>query len=55
MKLFRATGIVYDTDGEELNLPTTMDIQCESEDMVADAISDETGFLIETIENIVEL
>lgn len=55
MKLFKATGIVYDTDGEQVTLPTTMTVECEGIEEVADAISDETGWLVETIGEIQEL
>ena len=55
MKKFKATGIKYDTDGETVSLPEEMVVWCDSEDEVADAISDETGWLIESIKEIVEL
>lgn len=54
-KLFKATGIVYDTDGEKIALPTTLTVECEDTEQVADAISDETGWLVETIADIQEI
>lgn len=42
-----AIGITYDTDGyEDLNLPTDMVCEVESEDEIADYISDKTGWLV---------
>ena len=57
MKKFKAGNINYCIDdlGEELDLPTTMIVECESEDEVADAISDEVGWLIESIGYIEEI
>ena len=54
MKKFSATGIKYDTDGEQVELPTSMVVYAEDEDRVADAISDETGFLVSSIGEIKE-
>lgn len=43
---YRATNIQWDTDGEDIDLPTEMDIPAdiEDEDEISDYISDETGF-----------
>lgn len=50
---YKATGIVYATDGPlDFDLPTTMIVDVEDEDLVVDAISDETGFLVESVESI---
>ena len=51
---YKVTGIVYETDGEPLDfeLPTTMIVDVEDEDLVVDAISDETGFLVKSVESI---
>lgn len=54
MKKFSATGINYDTDGEQVELPTSMVVYAEDEDRVADVISDETGFLVSSIGEIKE-
>lgn len=48
MKRFYITDIKYDTDGKRISLPTEMEIICEDEDRIADTISDETGFLVES-------
>ena len=43
-------NIQWDTDGEDLNLPRTMQVKLDPgdqenwEDLVSDAISDQTGF-----------
>lgn len=56
MKRFYATGIEYDLDGnEDPGLPTDMEVECEDEDLVADAISDSTGWLVESIDEIHEV
>lgn len=55
MKRFRATGIVYDTDGETVELAHSMIVDCDDIEQVADAISDVTGWLVSSIENIEEL
>lgn len=57
MKKFKAVNINYCIDdlGEELDLPTTMVVECEDEEQVADAISDEVGWLIESIGYIEEI
>lgn len=44
----KATNIIWDTDGEAVDLPTEIDIpeevEQEGEDAVSDYISDTTGF-----------
>lgn len=58
MKTFEVTGIVFDTDGESqeaLGLSDTMVVECESEDEVVDAISDETGWLVSSVKSITEI
>ena len=57
MKRFRASNINYCIDnlGEELDLPTEMVVECEDIEEVADAISDEIGWLIESIGYIEEI
>ena len=52
MKYF-VSDIEYDledafdeVDEEELDLPDTLVVECDDEDEVADAISDETGFCV---------
>lgn len=55
MKRFRASGIFYDTDGQDVELPGTLEVECDDIEQVADAISDETGYLVFSIGLIVEL
>lgn len=50
---YKVTGIVYETDGPlDYDLPTTMIVEAEDEDLAVDAVSDETGFLVESVESI---
>ena len=58
MKKFHVTNIKYDlcdSEGElspeeAVLLPTTLDVWCDDEDEIADAISDETGWLVESFD-----
>lgn len=52
MKKYLVSGIVYDTDGEEIELPNELIVECEDEEQIADTISDMTGWLIESIGSI---
>lgn len=52
--MFKASGIVFDTDGQTVDLPNEMTVQCDDIEDVADAISEETGWLVESIEEIIE-
>ena len=46
----KAVDIIWETDGEDIELPTEMDIpsdvDAECEGLVADYLSDQTGFLV---------
>jgi hypothetical protein len=52
MAKFTVTNIKYDTDGEDVNLPTEMEIEVpehvegyeEIEEFISDEISNRTGF-----------
>lgn len=47
----RIVNIVWDTDGEELDLPTTYDVPNNLDELeIADYLSDEVGFLVESWE-----
>lgn len=46
--MFKVTDIVYATDGFEVELPTEMEAEVETEEEIADFISDKTGWLVET-------
>lgn len=45
---YKVTNIAYATDGAKVYLPTEMIVECESKDKIADAISDKTGWLVES-------
>lgn len=45
---YKVTNIVYDTDGVKVELPTEMVVECDSQEGIADAISDKTGWLVES-------
>lgn len=55
LKKFLATGIVFETDDEVPDIPQEMTVMAESEEGVADAISDETGWLVKSIGEIREI
>lgn len=46
----KVVDIIWETDGEELDLPTEMelpnDIDPDDDDAITDYLSDETGFLV---------
>ncbi|MDV0439820.1 hypothetical protein [Xanthomonas sacchari] len=46
MKLFHVRGIVWETDGKRPVLPAEATVECESEDGIADALSDAYGWLV---------
>lgn len=59
--IYSVTNIVYDLDGtdgkvQELNsyLPHKMNVEAEDESLIADAISDQTGYLVKSfsLENV---
>ena len=56
MSKFFAMGIKYDTDGLEIaGLPRNLVVECEDEDGVVDAISDKTGWLVESVMSITKV
>ena len=55
MKKFWVVGIEYDTDGENIDLPDTMDVECDDIEEAIDKVSDETGWLVKSVKNIIEL
>ena len=60
MKRFLVSGIKYETDGCKVNLPSSLVVECDDyvcaeDDEVIDAVSDITGWLVESVEDIVEL
>jgi hypothetical protein len=60
MVTYKCTEIQYDTDGEDVDLPTEIQIELSErevsdddddaniEELLADAISDETGWCVES-------
>lgn len=48
---FSVYNIVYETDGVDVQLPTSMVVECEDAFEIADAISDETGWLVKSFES----
>ena len=55
MKNFWVVGIVYDTDGENVDLPENLEVECEDIEQAIDRVSDETGWLVKSVRNIIEL
>ena len=47
MKAFHVRGIVWETDGKRPSLPAEATVECESEEAIADALSDAYGFVEE--------
>lgn len=48
---FKASNITWDTDGEEVEfLPAEAEVECHSEEEVADALTDTYGFCIFTLD-----
>lgn len=45
MKAFNVFNIKWDTDGAQVKLPKYMTVVVEDEEDIADAISDQTGYL----------
>ena len=49
------SGIEWDTDGEEVDLPSKVSIEVEnddSDDDIVNKVSDEYGWLITSVENV---
>lgn len=46
MKQFKCTYIEWDTDGEQVDLPTSTTIEAENEEDIADALSDKFGWCV---------
>ncbi|WDJ75400.1 hypothetical protein [Xanthomonas campestris] len=46
MKAFQVRGIVWETDGKRPALPDEATVECESEEGIADALSDSYGWLV---------
>ena len=47
--VFHVTDIVWDTDGEEVKLPSEVFVLCDDEERVVDLISDAAGFCISSL------
>ena len=46
MRKYTLTDIKWDTDGENVDLPTSMRVSADDADDAVDVASDETGFCI---------
>ncbi|QGH65245.1 hypothetical protein ACCP96_11790 [Xanthomonas campestris pv. fici] len=46
MKAFHVKGIVWEIDGQRPALPAEATVECESEEDIADALSDAYGWLV---------
>ena len=46
----RAFNIDYDTDEENINLPYEVFVEVENEEDICDAVSDQTGFCVFTLQ-----
>jgi len=55
MKKFWVVGIKYDTDGEIVELPENLEVECEDIEEAIDKVSDETGWLVNSVRDIIEL
>ena len=58
MTLFLASGIDWDTDGEDpasLGLPDAVEVEAEDEDGVVDALSDNYGWCINGVTAVYEI
>lgn len=55
MKAFHVRGIVWETDGKRPALPDEARVECESEEGVANALSDAYGWLVSEIAVIEEV
>lgn len=50
MKTFNVTNIVWDTDDMIVDLPTTLTVEAECVEDIADIISDQHGFCVMSID-----
>jgi hypothetical protein len=48
MAQFNVTNIVWDTDDEDLDLPTEEFVECDGEDSISDTLSDMYGWCVES-------
>lgn len=57
MKKFWVTGIEYDydTDGEVVGLPGSLEVECDDIEEAIDKVGDETGLRVKSVRYIIEL
>lgn len=55
MTAFHVLGIVWETDGKRPSLPTEATVECESEEGIAEALSDRYGWLVSEIAAVEEI
>ncbi len=48
MARFNVTNIVWDTDDEDLDLPTEELVKCDDADCISDTLSDMYGWCVES-------
>jgi hypothetical protein len=54
MKKYHITGITWQTDTETVSLPNEVVVKAENEDCAIDELSNQFGFLVESVESIEE-
>ena len=55
MNKFWIYGLEWETDGEQVDLPDSLEVECEDIEDAINAASDMTGWLIRSVKNIIEL
>ncbi|KLA94572.1 MULTISPECIES: hypothetical protein [Xanthomonas] len=55
MRAFHVQGIVWETDGKRPALPMEATVECESEEDIADALSDAYSWLVSEIAVVEEI
>ena len=48
MAKFNVTNIVWDTDDEDLDLPTEEVVECYNDECISDILSDKYGWCVES-------
>ena len=55
MKKFWIPGIEWETYGEQVDLPDSLEVECEDFEDAIKAAENETGWLVKSVKNIIEL
>lgn len=48
---FRVHSIIWDTDGEQIDLPSETTIEADDADRIADSLSDKFGWCVESFKH----